>query len=245
MAKTFSELQALALQIRDEILEKKNTAPRVGAALLDMIDNTIQNITDINQKLSVFEHACSGFKRVESESQLPVTPPEDEKAVGYLVGKNLYLYVEEGGNAVDGRYFNVGDITGPQGETGPQGIKGNKGDKGEQGNSGVSGSTDNIEVVNNLEGGESTPERIKVLAAEQGKVLNEKFSELGENIIKEETITSDNSSNNLYFFTTQAKTIKKIYVKAIINETNITYLNTLIKKTSGDDVYKAACIERQ
>ena len=178
MAKTFGELQALALQIRDEILEKKNTAPRVGAALLDMIDNTIQNITDINQKLSVFEHACSGFKRVESESQLPVTPPEDEKAVGYLVGKNLYLYVGKDGNAVNGRYFNVGDITGPKGEIGPQGIKGDKGDKGEQGNSGVSGSTDNIEVVNNLEGGESTPERIKVLAAEQGKVLNGKFSEL-------------------------------------------------------------------
>lgn len=182
MAKTFSELQALALQIRDEILEKKNTAPRVGAALLDMIDNTIQNITDINQKLSVFEHACSGFKRVESESQLPVTPPEDEKAVGYLVGKNLYLYVGKDGNAVNGRYFNVGDITGPQGETGPQGRAGEKGEKGEQGNSGVSGSTDNIEVVNNLDGGESTPERIKVLAAEQGKVLNGKVSELERSI---------------------------------------------------------------
>lgn len=244
MAKTFSELQALALQIRDEILEKKNTAPRVGAALLDMIDNTIQNITDINQKLSVFEHACSGFKRVESESQLPVTPPQDEKAVGYLVGKNLYLYVGKDGNAVNGRYFNVGDITGPKGEIGPQGIKGDKGDKGEQGNSGLSGSTDNIEVVNNLEGGESTPEKIKVLAAEQGKVLNAKFSELGENIIKEETITSDNSSNNLYFFTTQAKTIKKIYVKAIINETNITYLNVVIRTTSGN-AYKAAFINRQ
>lgn len=178
MAKTFSELQALALQIRDEILEKKNTAPRVGAALLDMIDNTIQNITDINQKLSVFEHVCSGFKRVQSESQLPVTPPEDEKAVGYLVGKNLYLYVGKGGNAVNGRYFNVGDITGPQGEPGPQGLIGPVGPKGEQGNSGVTGPTDNIEVVNNLEGGESTPEKIKVLAAEQGKVLKEKFSEL-------------------------------------------------------------------
>lgn len=179
MAKTFSELQALALQIRDEILEKKNTAPRVGAALLDMIDNTIQNITDINQKLSVFEHVCSGFKRVQSESQLPVTPPDDEKAVGYLVGTNLYLYVGKDGNAVNGRYFNVGGITGPKGEIGPQGIKGDKGDKGEQGNSGVSGSTDNIEVVNNLEGGESTPEKIKVLAAEKGKVLNERISELG------------------------------------------------------------------
>ena len=183
MAKTFSELQALALQIRDEILEKKNTAPRVGAALLDMIDNTIQNITDINQKLSVFEHVCSGFKRVQSESQLPVTPPEDEKAVGYLVGKNLYLYVGKDGNAVNGRYFNVGDITGPQGELGPQGLIGPVGPKGEQGNSGVSGSTDNIEVVNNLDGGESTPSRIKVLAAEQGKVLKEKLSELDKDNI--------------------------------------------------------------
>ena len=182
MAKTFSELQALALQIRDEILEKKNTAPRVGAALLDMIDNTIQNITDINQKLSVFEHVCSGFKRVQSESQLPVTPPEDEKAVGYLLGKNLYLYVGKDGNAVNGRYFNVGDITGPQGEPGPQGLIGPVGPKGEQGNSGVTGPTDNIEVVNNLEGGESTPERIKVLAAEQGKVLNEKISEFDNDV---------------------------------------------------------------
>ena len=184
MAKTFSELQALALQIRDEILEKKNTAPRVGAALLDMIDNTIQNITDINQKLSVFEHACSGFKRVESESQLPVTPPEDEKAVGYLVGKNLYLFVGKNGNAANGRYFNVGSIIGPQGEIGPQGIKGldgkdgvdgkdgRDGERGPQGNSGITGSASDIDVINDLSGGESTPGSIKVLAAAQGPVID-------------------------------------------------------------------------
>ena len=53
-----------------------------------------------------------------------------------------------------------------------------KGDKGDQGNSGVSGTTDNIVVINNLNGGESTPEQIKVLAAEQGKVLNEKLVKL-------------------------------------------------------------------
>ncbi|MGN1217580.1 MAG: tail fiber domain-containing protein, partial [Phocaeicola sp.] len=47
--------------------------------------------------------------------------------------------------------------------------------RGPQGNSGVSGSTDNIVVVNDLNGGESTPEQIKVLAAEQGKVLDEKI----------------------------------------------------------------------
>ena len=227
MAKTFSELQALVLQIRDEILEKKNTAPRVGAALLDMIDNTIQNITDINQKLSVFEHVCSGFKRVESESQLPVTPPQDEKAVGYLVGKNLYLYVEEGGNAVDGRYFNVGDITGPQGETGPQGIKGDKGDKGEQGNSGVSGSTDNIEVVNNLEGGESTPERIKVLAAEQGKVLNGKFSEVEFKAIKFSETKNLVPTEEQIYFTTALINNNKASIE-IISEAVFTKLNVRI-----------------
>lgn len=50
--------------------------------------------------------------------------------------------------------------------------------RGPQGNSGVSGDTSKIEVVNDLNGGESTPDKIKVLSAEQGKVLNAKFSEL-------------------------------------------------------------------
>lgn len=206
MAKTFSELQALALQIRDEIFEKKNTAPRVGAALLDIIDNTIQNITDINQKLSVFEHACSGFKRVQSESQLPVTPSEDEKSVGYLVGKNLYLYVGKDGNSVNGRYFNVGDITGPQGEPGPQGLKGvdgKEGDRGPQGNSGITGSTSDIDVINDLSGGESTPGSIKVLAAEQGKVLYDKICEVGSksNIFRnlKKTKSTKSSITGYYF----------------------------------------------
>lgn len=47
--------------------------------------------------------------------------------------------------------------------------------KGPQGNSGATGSTDNIVVINDLNGGESTAEQLKVLAAEQGKVLNEKI----------------------------------------------------------------------
>ena len=49
--------------------------------------------------------------------------------------------------------------------------------RGEQGNSGVSGDVSNIEVVNDLNGGESTAEKIKVLSAEQGKVLDGKISE--------------------------------------------------------------------
>lgn len=181
MAKSFSELQTLAIQIRDELNKKKNSAQRVGSALLDIIDNCIQNITDIKQKLSVFEHACSGFKRVSSEAQLPVTPSQEDLAKGFLVNTSLYLYVGTGGNAVNGRYFNVGDIRGPQGEPGSKGETGNTGptgEKGEQGNSGVTGDTSDIVVINNLDGGESEEGSIKVLAAEQGKVLNKKFIEL-------------------------------------------------------------------
>lgn len=44
--------------------------------------------------------------------------------------------------------------------------------RGPQGNSGVTGDTSNIEVVNDLNGGESTNQAIKVLSAEQGLVLN-------------------------------------------------------------------------
>lgn len=192
MAKSFSELQTLAIQIRDELNKKKNSAQRVGSALLDIIDNCIQNITDIKQKLSVFEHACSGFKRVSSEAQLPVTPSQEDLAKGFLVNTSLYLYVGTGGNAVNGRYFNVGDIRGPQGEPGSKGETGNTGptgEKGEQGNSGVTGDTSDIVVINNLDGGESEEGSIKVLAAEQGKVLNKKFTELGHEIGEDKSIS--------------------------------------------------------
>lgn len=198
MAKSFSELQTLAIQIRDELNKKKNSAQRVGSALLDIIDNCIQNITDIKQKLSVFEHACSGFKRVSSEAQLPVTPSQEDLAKGFLVNTSLYLYVGTGGNAVNGRYFNVGDIRGPQGEPGSKGETGNTGptgEKGEQGNSGVTGDTSDIVVINNLDGGESEEGSIKVLAAEQGKVLNKKFTELDKDLVKSIINYSQNAAN--------------------------------------------------
>lgn len=205
MAKSFSELQTLAIQIRDELNKKKNSAQRVGSALLDIIDNCIQNITDIKQKLSVFEHACSGFKRVSSEVQLPVTPSQEDLAKGFLVNTSLYLYVGTGGNAVNGRYFNVGDIRGPQGEPGSKGETGNTGptgEKGEQGNSGVTGDTSDIVVINNLDGGESEEGSIKVLAAEQGKVLNKKYTELENETNK--NVFTDHSDVNEF--------IKEIYL---------------------------------
>lgn len=67
--------------------------------------------------------------------------------------------------------FTFSDIKGEQGEIGPQGL---------QGNSGVTGVPEDLVVVNNLDGGESEVGAIKVLAAEQGKVLNEKHVVLTE-----------------------------------------------------------------
>lgn len=77
--------------------------------------------------------------------------------------------------------------------------------RGRQGNSGVSGSTADIVVINDLNGGESEVGSVKVLAAEQGKVLDKKkpdikdseadFSisdELGFNILE---INSNYSAN--------------------------------------------------
>lgn len=61
--------------------------------------------------------------------------------------------------------------------------------RGRQGNSGVIGDTSAIIVVNNLDGGESEVGSIKVLAAEQGKVLNEKFNKTAE--IQESSDSSD------------------------------------------------------
>ena len=140
-----------------------------------------RRFSELSRKIDVFRNVCSRFEALNNESELPDNPSESDKTIGYIISKELYLYVGTGGNVLNGKYINVGAIVGPQGEVGPdgpQGLVGPVGPKGDQGNSGVSGSTDNIEVVNNLDGGESTPERIKVLAAEQGKVLNNKLLEL-------------------------------------------------------------------
>lgn len=129
--------------------------------------------TELENKPQINGHELSGNKNAEDlglqeagdyalRSELPDTSglaTKDElNGVKPTIGEN-------------GNWFIGEEDTGVQ-------AKGEDGKDGAQGNSGVSGTTDNIEVVNNLQGGESTPEKIKVLAAEQGKVLNEKFTEL-------------------------------------------------------------------
>lgn len=56
--------------------------------------------------------------------------------------------------------------------------------RGRQGNSGVTGDVSEIAVINDLNGGESEEGTIKVLAAEQGKVLNEKISNILYTILR-------------------------------------------------------------
>ena len=65
--------------------------------------------------------------------------------------------------------------------------------RGQQGNSGVTGDTSAIVVVNDLNGGESETNSIKVLAAEQGKVLDGKIHDaryFEDKITKEYTPSS-------------------------------------------------------
>ena len=99
--------------------------------------------------------------------------------------------------------------------------------KGPQGNSGVSGSTDDIVVVNDLNGGESTPTQIKVLAAEQGKVLKEKFSELEFEAIKFSETKNLVPTEEQIYFTTALINNNKASIE-IISEAVFTKLNVRI-----------------
>lgn len=54
--------------------------------------------------------------------------------------------------------------------------------RGRQGNSGITGKPEEMVVVNNLDGGESEVGSIKVLSAEQGKVLNQKIISINDNL---------------------------------------------------------------
>ena len=193
-----------------------------------------RRFSELSRKIDVFRNVCSRFESLNNESELPENPSEVDKTIGYIINKELYLYVGTGGNVLNGKYINVGAIVGPQGEVGPdgpQGLVGPVGPKGKQGNSGVSGSTDNIVVVNDLNGGESTPEQIKVLSAEQGKVLKGKFDEIGKRInelnISNLYPTNGEGGSNKYTLAgaiaqvpTQYRNIQGLKITFVNNETD-------------------------
>ena len=162
---------AKAEQIKDSTQGKKqseiNADYKKRIETLETGGGTGSGTTDYNDltnKPQINGHELSGNK---SASDLGLQAAGDYALKAEL--ESATPIIGENGN------WYVGGVDTNVSATGP---KGDKGDKGEQGNSGVSGTTDNIVVVNNLNGGESTLGNIKVLAAEQGKVLNEKLTEL-------------------------------------------------------------------
>lgn len=147
--------------------------------------------TDLTNKPQINGHELSGNK---SASDLGLQQAGDYATKNELNG--VKPTIGENGNWFLGEEDTDVPATGPKGE---------KGDKGEQGNSGVSGTTDNIVVVNNLNGGESTPGNIKVLAAEQGKVLNDKLSEL-----QDDTISKSIFNDELFSYPEDSMTLEAL-----------------------------------
>ena len=120
----------------------------------------------------------TGYVAVASISDLPSV---GEDTLGYLIGTDLYLYVGEGGDTLDGKYKNCGPFRGPQGARGEQGVQGAAGPQGPQGPQGPEGPQGNTgasvdypyELVNNL----TTDDATKALSAAMGVYLKERIGE--------------------------------------------------------------------
>lgn len=127
--------------------------------------------------------SVSGFVVIESVSDLPTNPTPSQQTLGYLLDRNLIVYVGSGGDILDGKYKDCGEIKGikgdkgdkgdpgEQGVPGADGAKGEQGEKGEKGDQGNTGSSVDypFEIVNNLTDGGAD----KALSAEMGKQIGE------------------------------------------------------------------------
>lgn len=152
----------------------------LSTTLADLGDTSLVTIDGASKTTLVCN--LTGYKAVEGVSDLP----NESSTIGFLLGDNLYVYVGQGGDVLDGKYKDCGPFRGLKGDVGPQGLKGEKGEKGEsgargpQGNSGYQGNINELEVVNNLtQGGESS-----ALSAEMGKELGKKIAELESEVEK-------------------------------------------------------------
>lgn len=118
--------------------------------------------------------AVLGYKNAESVEHLPDIPAEEEKSVGWLIGDNLYVYVESGGDIKDGKYKNMGAFRGPQGRQGAsayevawsEGFRGSESEwleslKGKDGKDGKDGvSLGEIALVQELEESDGSDRRV-------------------------------------------------------------------------------------
>lgn len=133
---------------------------------------------------SIIIYGIKHYIIIDSISDLPEEPTEEQISYGYLLTPKLYVYVGTGGDTLNGKYqsVNIGGTPGTNGKSAYQSYLDTTSDnppldeedwvaslKGDQGNSGFQGDFDDFEVVNNLtQGGESA-----ALSAEMGKVLGD------------------------------------------------------------------------
>ena len=107
--------------------------------------------------------------------------------------------------------------------------------RGQQGNSGVTGDTSAIVVVNDLNGGESETNSIKVLAAEQGKVLDGKIHDAR---YFEDKITKEYTPSSTSYRASIGRTLKAgvkytVQLDYTVETGNFTYL-AAHNSTSGN-----------
>ena len=133
---------ALISALRAETEESSLTPDRVGYVL--------DQIVDWMAAQDVVVNGIKGYAVIESTDELPKHPTPKQQMIGYLMGTTLYVYVGEGGDALNGKYKSA-DLRGPQGYPGV-----NLGD---------------VVLVNDLTtGGEGA-----ALSAEMGKELNNRM----------------------------------------------------------------------
>lgn len=58
------------------------------------------------------EASVSRFVYIDSEEELPEHPTAAEMTYGYILDGEIYVYVESGGDTLEGRYQNCGTFSG-------------------------------------------------------------------------------------------------------------------------------------
>ncbi|MCR4612691.1 MAG: tyrosine-protein phosphatase [Bacteroidaceae bacterium] len=113
---SISELIALAEQIRTNSTSGSNTNELVGSTLKAAIETLASFV-------GMTVNEIKGYTVIESTSELPEDPTDEEQMIGYLLDTMLYVYVGTGGDTLDGKYKGV-DL---KGEQGVQGVPGQDG----------------------------------------------------------------------------------------------------------------------
>ena len=135
--KPLSAKQGKVLKDAQDTQEAELTALGQEVGELDDLTTTDKTsiVAAINEAASTGGGATlTGYVSVASVADLP---DPGQPTLGYLIGTNLYLYVETGGDTLSGKYKNCGPFRGPVGPAGATGATGATGAPGEQGPAGV------------------------------------------------------------------------------------------------------------